>query len=83
MDIKFDAAVAERLIQHMNRFCTGISTETKDLRRILNNPGEWNDDQMKAFQANMDALAKNLNQVLRYEVDYMDTFYQRVSELKG
>ncbi len=83
MDIRFDASAAERLLQQMDIYCTGIQKETKDLLAILKNSGQWNDNQMKAFQANITALAKDLNQVLTHEGEYMRTYDQRVQELRG
>ena len=83
MDIKFDAVAAERLIQYMDKYCAGIESETKGLRKLLSDPGDWKDDQMKAFQANINDIAKDLNQALHYEGEYMFTFDQRVKELKG
>lgn len=83
MDIKFDAPAAERLLQQMDTYCTGIQKETKDLLAILKNYGQWNDNQMKAFQANITDIAKDLNQALILEGDYMRTYYQRVQELRG
>ena len=83
MDIKFDARVAERLLQQMDIYCTGIQKETKDLLAILRNSEQWNDNQMDAFQANITALAEDLNQALNLEGEYMRTYYQRVQELRG
>ena len=38
---------------------------------------------MQAFQANITDIAKDLNQALILEGDYMRTYYQRVQELRG
>ena len=83
MGIKFDASAADRLLQQMDIYCSGIQKETKDLLSILKNSGQWNDNQMLAFQANITELAKDLNQALILEGDYMRTYYQRVQELRG
>ena len=83
MDIKFDASAADRLLHQMDIYCSGIQKETKDLLSILKNSGQWNDNQMLAFQANITELAKDLNQALILEGDYMRTYYQRVQELRG
>lgn len=83
MDIKFDAQAAEQLLQQMDIYCSGIQKETKELLAILKNSGQWNDNQMKAFQTNITEIAKDLNQALILEGDYMRTFYQRVQELRG
>ena len=83
MDIRFDASAADRLLQQMDIYCSGIQKETKDLLSILKNSGQWNDNQMLAFQANITELAKDLNQALILEGDYMRTYYQRVQELRG
>ncbi len=83
MDIKFNAQEAERLLQQMDIYCSGIQKETKDLLAILKNSGQWDDNQMKAFQVNVTEIAKDLNQALILEGDYMRTYYQRVQELRG
>ena len=83
MDIRFDASAAERLLQQMDIYCTGIQKETKDILAILKYSGQWNDNQMKAFQANIMEIAQDLNQALILEGDYMRTYYQRVQELRG
>ena len=82
MDIKFDTSAAEQLLQQMDTYCMGIQKETKDLLAILKDSGQWNDNQMKAFQANSTDIAKDLNQALALEGDYMRTYYQRVQELR-
>ena len=83
MDIKFDAQAAEVLLRQMDIYCSGIQKETKELLAILKNSGQWNDNQMKAFQTNITEIAKDLNQALILEGDYMRTYYQRVQELRG
>ncbi len=83
MDIKFDAAAAEKLIQQMDKYCSGMQKETRALLDVLKNPGDWKDNQMQAFQANMTELAKDLQQALTLEGDYLRTYDQRVRELRG
>lgn len=83
MDVKFSAVAAEQLIQQMGIYCSDIQNETRDILDVLKNSGEWNDNQMKAFQNNMMELAKDLNKALSLESEYMRTFHQRVKELRG
>ena len=82
-EIKFDAGAAERMISEMNIYCTGVQKETRDILSILKSEDTWDDRQTKAFQANMSEIAKDLNQALRHEGDYMRTYYSRVQELRG
>ncbi|MCI8663047.1 MAG: hypothetical protein HFG69_07305 [Hungatella sp.] len=83
MNIKFDAVAAERLIRQMDKYCFGIQKEAKDLLAVIKSPGDWQDNQMKAFQTNINEIAKDLNQALALESEYMRIFDQRVKELKG
>lgn len=83
MDIKFDAKEAEKLIKQMNGYCLGIVMEARELLNIVGNSDEWNDNQAKAFQNNIEELAKDLNKALALESEYMRTFDQRVKELRG
>ena len=83
MDVKFDAAAAERLIGEMSTYCSGIMNETRDLLQITNETGQWSDNQSEAFRNNMTELAKDLNKALSLESEYLRTFHQRVTELRG
>lgn len=83
MEIKFDAEAAEQLISQMSFYCLGIVKEARGLLDILKDSGEWDDLQKKAFENNMQALASDLNQALSLESEYMNTFSQRVKELRG
>ena len=83
MDVIFDANAAEKLIQEMDRYCSGMQKEAKELLSILKDPSKWEDDQMRAFQNNINELAKDLNLALSLESEYMRTYHQRVMELRG
>ena len=83
MDVKFDANAAEQLISQMNMYCSGIMQETRGLMEIMNNSPEWDDNQAKAFRNNLVELSKDLKTALSLESEYMKTFHQRVTELRG
>ena len=83
MDVRFNADAAERLLQQMDLYCSGIQKETKELLATLKSSSDWDDNQMKAFHANIIELAKDLNKALTLEGEYMRTYYQRVKELRG
>ena len=70
MDIRFDAQAAERLLEQMDIYCTGMQKETKGLLAILEKSEQWDDNQMKAFQANITDIAEDLNQALDYQKPY-------------
>ena len=82
MDVRFDSVAAEQLLKQMNIYCTGIVDETKHLLMIVNESYEWEDNQMKSFRNNMTALAGDLEKILKFESEYMNTFGQRIQELK-
>lgn len=83
MDVKFDSLAAEQLIRSMLKYCRGIEQDTRDLLDIMNHTDNWKDNQSKAFNNNVYALAEDLDKILALEGDYMRTFYERVQELKG
>lgn len=83
MDVKFDANAASQLINQMNNYCSGIMQETRGLMELMNNTPEWNDNQTKAFKNNVVELTKDLKATLSLESEYMRTFHQRVTELRG
>lgn len=82
MDILFNAEAAGQLLIQMDKYCAGIQKETQDLLVILKDHGKWNDDQTRAFQANMMEMAKDLDKMLAIEGDYMRTYYERIQELR-
>lgn len=82
-EILFDSGAAERLLTEMNVYCTGVQKETREILSMLKSADLWNDRQTKAFGINMSEIAKDLNQTLRLEGDYMRTFHERVQELRG
>ena len=82
-EIRFDSGAAEQLLTEMNIYCSGIQKETRDVLEILKTADVWNDRQKKAFGVNMSEIAKDLNQTLKLESEYMKTFFQRVQELRG
>ncbi len=83
METKFDANAAEVLLQEMNKYCLGIQKETRAILETVNLLDNWNDNQKKAFQNNINELAKDLNKTLSFESEYMKVFYERIIELKG
>ena len=83
MDVRFDTNAAEQLIREMDKYCSGVQKEMKKLLLILNDSGEWKDNQMRAFQTNIRELATDLNQALSFESEYMRTYQKRVLELRG
>lgn len=82
MGIRFDAEIAEQLLSQMDFYCLSIVKETQALRDILKDSDIWDDNQKKAFQNNIEALALDLNQALHLESDYMQIFAQRISEIR-
>lgn len=83
MDIKFDANAAEKLINQIDKYCSGIQKEARELLVMLKEPRGWQDNQMRAFQTNVNEIANDLNQALALESEYMRTFYQRMMEVRG
>lgn len=82
-DVRFDATVAERLINDMYGCCINIRNESEDLKDIVCNSDDWNDNQRKAFENNIYELVDDLRNAISIELEYMETFRQRVFELRG
>ena len=83
MNIKFNAAAAERLIQQMETYCQSMSKDGSDILDILDAVGEWNDVQMQAFATNITEISKGLVSALNNYSEYMELYQQRVEELRG
>ncbi len=83
MDVKFDLQSATQLIKQMDKYCSSIINDTKEISRIVNSLNGWDDNQRDAFETNLKYLKEDLNIALKMEIDYMKTYEQRVKELRG
>ena len=83
MDVKFDLQSATQLIKQMDKYCSSIINDTKEISRIVNSLNGWDDNQRDAFETNLKYLKADLNIALKMEIDYMKTYEQRVKELRG
>ncbi len=83
MDIRFDNSEAEKLVMQMDKYCSGVCKEARELKSIIDEKTEWNDNQMKAFCANMDVIINELNVIVKQEEEYMGIFRQKINELQG
>lgn len=83
MDVKFDANAALSLLKQMDKYCSSIVKETRNLMTVVNNSGDWQDTQSQAFQENIIDIAKDLDRVLALESEYMRTYDRRIKELVG
>ena len=83
MDVKFDLQSATQLIKQMDKYCSSIINDTKEISRIVNSLNGWDDNQRDAFETNLKYLKTDLNIALKMEIDYMKTYEQRVKELRG
>lgn len=83
MDVNFNIDSAMKLLSEMNKYCSGIQKETQELISILKNTDNWNDNQKITLQSNIYNIAKDLNNALRLESEYMRIFSERINELRG
>ena len=81
MTIKFDSHAAKQLVKQMDKYCRSVQKEAKELLNILKSADDWKDNQRIAFQANINEIAKDLNQALILQSDYVNTFDKRIKEL--
>ncbi len=83
MDIKYDAAVAERMVSDMSSYCSVIQEEALSLMQITSNPSKWNDVQYKTFCEKINLLVADLDQALRCQSDYINVYIEKINELRG
>jgi len=83
MDIRFDKAVATRLVRTLNDSCDTMLRETQTLMQLLKQSTAWNDYQKEAFETNLNDIAMDLQSVLNSEESYMEEYKNRVIELGG
>ena len=81
MTVKFNAHAAKQLVKQMDKYCRSVQREAKELLNIFKSSDDWKDNQRIAFQANIDEIAKDLNQALILQSDYVNTFDKRIKEL--
>ena len=83
MDILFDNTEAEKLVMQMDKYCTGVSKESRELKNIINEKAEWNDNQRRAFRSNIEVIMKELNVIIKQQDEYMGIFKQKIKDLQG
>lgn len=67
----------------MDGLCESINKNNKELAMIMEADSEWNDGQFEAFRNNIAAINDGLTKVLKYESEYVNTFIDRVNELRS
>lgn len=82
MEVKFDARVAQTLIESMNTYCTSIQRDAKDILRLIDSEKKWNDPQFNAFCESVRQICADLDKALKLESDYLITFQQKIDELR-
>lgn len=83
MDVRFDSKAAMELIRQMDKYCSDIIIDMKEISRIVSSTSEWHDNQRDAFEVNLNSLKSDLNIALNMEIEYKKTYEQRVNELRG
>ena len=83
MSVKFDLNAANELINNIKMYCEDMQRDVDDLLDRNNDNSRWNDNQRKAFDNNINELAKDLKQALKLEFEYMQIFEDRIKELRG
>lgn len=83
MDVRFDAAYAEKLIDNVNKSCNTIGQEATKLLDLLEYSGLWDDTRSKLFRQNIERICRDLEKSINMELDCMDEFKRCVDELRG
>jgi len=80
---KFDIEAAKEMIEQMKQYCYSIQDNGVKLYNLPQNYPEWNDPQTDSFGRSMDELVNQLNRILTFQSEYLNTYNQRVEELTG
>lgn len=83
MDVIYDANAARELLLQMNKYCSSVVKEGEDLLDLTTRSEIWDDVQKRAFANGINEIVKDLNFTLAQEKEYMNTFKQRIIELRG
>ena len=83
MEIKFDARIAQTLIESMRIYCTSIQRDAKDILMLIDSGKEWNDPQFVKFREAIYQICSDLEKTLKLESDYLMTFQSKVDELRS
>lgn len=83
METRFDAAAAKELIKQMMAFCSVMQNNGIELNNLISDNSSWKDSQFDAFRNNIEAIIDGLEKILSYESEYINTFGERVRELRG
>ena len=82
MEVKFDAKVAQTLIESMSTYCSSIQRDAKDILKLIDSGNNWDDPQFKVFCESIHQICTDLDKTLKLEADYLTTFQERVDELR-
>ena len=83
MDVRFDAAAAQTLIDSMCTYCSSIQKDAKDVLKLLDSGKEWNDPQFQTFSEAVRQICSDLDKTLKLESDYLTVYQERVNELRS
>lgn len=83
MDVRFDSAAAQTLIESMCTYCSSIQKDAKDVLKLIDTGKEWNDPQFQTFCEAVRQICSDLDKTLKLESDYLNTFQERVNELRS
>ncbi|MBR1764617.1 MAG: hypothetical protein IJ746_04420 [Ruminococcus sp.] len=82
MDLRFDSKAALDLIKHMDIYYKDMGREIKHIITLTERSSRWNDDQNAAFFNNIKEIVEELKETIKIQVDYRNTYYDRVKELR-
>lgn len=82
MDVRFDVENAEKLIEAMCTYCSSIQKDAKDTLRLIDSLKGWDDKQFEYFVDSIKIICLDLDKALKLESNYLNTFQERVNELR-
>lgn len=83
MDVRFDAVAAQSLIDAMYTYCSSIQNDAKDVLKLIDSGKDWNDPQFQTFSDAVRQICSDLDKTLKLESEYLNTFQERVNELRN
>lgn len=82
MEVRFDAKVAQTLIESMSTYCTSIQKDAREILQLIDSGKEWDDPQFQTFCNSIHLMCNDLDKTLKLESEYLTTFQERVDELR-
>ncbi|MBR2295271.1 MAG: hypothetical protein IJ869_05875 [Clostridiales bacterium] len=83
MPTLYNSENAKELLRSMDKYCSEIQKNARDLLALTEEKNEWDDPQSMLFRDCTIEICHGLETSLQKQSDYMSLFKTRIDELEG